>query len=82
MDPDFRKTHADQLFNIGMTVISNSECISTNQLAVNGHDMIAMGLIGEEIGKMLKLMLFAVMDGEVENSKDALMSYAQQHNLS
>jgi len=44
--------------------------------------MIAMGLIGEEIGKMLKLMLFAVMDGEVENSKDALMSYAQQHNLS
>ncbi len=81
-DPDFRKTHADQLFNIGMAVISNSECISTNQLAVNGHDMIAMGLIGEEIGKMLKLLLFAVMDGEVENSKDALMSYAQQHNLS
>lgn len=77
-DPDHRKAHIEQLFRIGMDVISNSECVSANQLAVNGHDMIAIGLVGEEIGKMLKLLLYAVMDDEVENSKEALMSYAQK----
>jgi tRNA nucleotidyltransferase (CCA-adding enzyme) len=80
-DPDHRKSHTDRLFQIGMDVISTSECVSANQLAVNGHDMIAIGLAGQEIGKMLKLLLYAVMDGEVKNHKEALLSYAKQHNL-
>ncbi len=78
-NPNYRKSHDDMIFHIGMNIISNSECTNTNQLAINGYDMIKLGVCGKEIGKILKILLFAVMDGKVENKKSALLSYAQSH---
>lgn len=77
-DPRYRKEHTDLLFHIAIGVMSKSECVTTEQLAVNGHDMIALGQQGKEIGNMLKILLLAVIDGGVKNEKDALISYARK----
>ncbi len=76
-NPLHRSDHTDLLFHIATDVMSKMECVTANQLAVNGHDMLALGLEGKEIGNMLKALLLAVIDGEVENTRDSLLSYTK-----
>ena len=45
------------------------------QLDIRGTDLIPMGIRGEAVGEALKSLLAAVIEGEVENTKSALMSY-------
>ena len=73
-NPDFRKDHAEKLLSIAQGIIDRSECLSLKTLAVNGSDLIALGLSGREIGQALKLMLEAVIDGRAENEKSALLA--------
>lgn len=50
------------------------ECISLKDLAVNGSDIIALGITdGRRIGETLKLLLEKVIDGEAENDKKKLI---------
>ena len=58
-------------------LLAKDACFSLKQLAVNGQDMMALGLQGPAIGKMLQALLDAVMDGVVENERNALLSLAQ-----
>lgn len=53
----------------------NNECCTISQLAVSGNDLIKKGLRGEEIGNALNTLLDAVIDGETENTKQALLTY-------
>ena len=46
-----------------------------SQLALRGADLALRGLRGSEIGLTLRSLLFAVMRGECENTRDALLSY-------
>jgi tRNA nucleotidyltransferase (CCA-adding enzyme) len=55
-------------------IIADRECFSLKQLAVNGNDIKALGYEGAAIGEKLELLLGLVIDGECENSKDALIS--------
>ncbi len=68
--------HTVLLCQIANDVISESECFSLKQLAITGHDLQALGLKGSAIGKMLKRLLDAVLDGEVPNEKEALLRLA------
>ena len=46
---------------------------SLKDLAVNGSDIIALGITdGKRIGEILKKLLEMVIDGEVENHKEKL----------
>ena len=45
------------------------------QLDIRGTDLIPMGIRGEAVGEALKSLLAAVIEGEVENTRPALMSY-------
>ena len=54
-------------------IISDRECFSLKQLAVNGNDMKALGFEGEQIGIKLDYLLDLVIDGKCENEKDALL---------
>ena len=47
-----------------------------SDLEIGGRELIALGFSGERVGDMLDRLLLAVIDGEVENSKEALLSYA------
>ena len=54
-------------------LLAEKPCYTLKDLAVNGHDLQAAGLRGKEIGETLQRLLEDVMDGRVENSRDALL---------
>lgn len=55
-------------------LLREESCFSLKDLSVNGHDMIAMGIRGTEIGKALQMCLDAVLDEQVPNEHDALLA--------
>ena len=67
----------DRLEKIIDDVISKQKCFSFKDLDFDGNDAIAMGYKGAEIGCVLKNILEAVIDGEVENSKECLVGYVK-----
>lgn len=54
-------------------------CFSLRDLAVNGSDMLALGLRGRAVGAALDACLGAVLDGAVPNERAALLRYAREH---
>jgi tRNA nucleotidyltransferase (CCA-adding enzyme) len=48
-------------------------CLSIRDLAVNGHDLMALGLKGSAIGKTLEQLLEQVQDDRLPNEKTALL---------
>ena len=56
-------------------------CLQIKDLAVNGHDLMALGLSGKAIGQMLNRLLELVMDETIENEKAALLARIQEELL-
>ena len=54
-------------------LLSENACLHLKDLAVNGHDLIALGYAGPAIGKTLNALLEAVLSEEIENEKQALL---------
>lgn len=59
-------------------VLREESCFSLKDLAVNGNDMLALGLRGRAIGQALDRCLNGVMEELVPNEKDALLAYLRQ----
>ena len=55
-------------------LLQEENCFSLKDLAVNGHDMIALGIRGAEIGRTLQMCLDAVLDEQVPNEHGALLA--------
>ena len=60
-------------------LLAKDACFSLRQLAVNGRDMAALGLQDRQIGRTLQALLEAVMDGAVENEREALLAMAAKN---
>ena len=73
--PDYhdRQGVIDEAETIIRTVLEKDACFSLKHLAVDGNDLLALGLRGKDIGQMLEELLTAVMDGEIPNEKAALL---------
>jgi len=56
------------------SIYKSGECFSVKHLAVNGDDLIDLGLRGQEIGEMLKFMLDYVMEYPENNRREILLS--------
>lgn len=54
-------------------LLSENACLHLKDLAVNGHDLMALGYTGPAIGKTLNALLEAVLSEEIENEKQALL---------
>jgi len=54
-------------------LLARDACFSLKQLAVNGRDLMELGLRGPEIGAALDRLISAVVDGELPNEKSALL---------
>ena len=55
------------------SVIESSQCFSLKQLAINGNDLIAMGIKpSADMGRLLNTLLDMVINGEVPNEKTIL----------
>lgn len=59
-------------------VIADEQCFSMKDLAVDGRDMIDMGIKqGPEIGTVLSSLLDKVLEGDLPNEKDILLQEAE-----
>lgn len=59
-------------------LVAGGACWSLSRLAVNGSDLAALGLSGPAIGRSLRGLLDAVMEGTVLNDRDALLAAARR----
>jgi tRNA nucleotidyltransferase (CCA-adding enzyme) len=56
-------------------LLAEQPCFTLKDLAVNGNDLMPLGLRGPALGEVLQKLLEAVMDGEVPNEKEALLNF-------
>lgn len=77
LSPDFlyRQEAYNQLEALARQIIEENQCFSLKNLAVNGTDMISLGLKGKDIGTALDALLKAVMEEKCSNDKDSLTEY-------
>ena len=58
-------------------IIAEQQAFSLKDLAIDGNDLIARGIApGPELGRRLRLALDAVLDGQAENEREALLTIA------
>lgn len=70
--------HCNEIEKIAVSIIERGECFSKNSLAINGNDLIRLGMKqGREIGALLNEMLDMVIDGQLENDRESLEEYAE-----
>lgn len=61
-----------------LSVLDKHECCSLRDMAVNGSDLIKLGICGgREIGSILDCLLDSVLRDEVPNEKSALLNFAR-----
>lgn len=67
-------------YNKMLNIVSNDECYSLKQLAINGDDIQNLGVYeGTLVGYMLQDCLFHVMKNPQDNIKDKLFEYLNEH---
>ena len=78
-DPAYRSMQGelDKAEAILNSLLAENACVSLGQLAVNGRDLLELGLSGPEVGAMLERLLDAVLEGELPNSRDSLLDAAK-----
>lgn len=63
-------------------ILANKECFSLKDLAINGKDLIALGIKpGKEIGNVLKELLNNVEEEKVPNDKESLINAVKEMKL-
>ena len=79
--PNYRDRLAtyDRIESMAQDILERNECVSVATLAVNGGDLIAIGMKpGKEIGEMLSLLLEQVIRGDLANDRDELLTYVKK----
>ena len=66
--------HFSRLRQIRDELLAEAACFSLKDLALNGHDLMALGYEGKAIGAELNRLLELVLDERAENTKEALLS--------
>lgn len=62
-----------EIIETAKLIISEQNCFSLKNLAVNGNDIKKIGYEGIQIGKILSMLLEKVIDGKCENERNALL---------
>lgn len=65
-----------QILALMHQIQAENACISIRDLAVNGHDLMALGYSGRELGHCLELLLSQVLDEALPNEREALLQAA------
>ncbi len=58
-------------------LLTKQPCFDRAGLAITGNDLLALGLQGPAIGRMLDGLVAAVIDGQVENHRESLLAFAK-----
>ena len=59
-------------------LLAKQACFSLRELAVNGNDLLALGLSGPAVGRTLETLLAQVLDGALPNEREALLAQARK----
>lgn len=70
-----RRLLLDALEEVVEALLAKAPCFQTRDLAVDGHDLMAQGYEGKEIGQRLDALLEAVLAGQVPNERQALLDF-------
>lgn len=71
-------SHFDALRSTAKRIIAEGECFSLASLAINGRDLISLGVQpGKQMGELLNELLMAVTDGVLSNDRAALTEYVK-----
>ena len=77
-----RLEYLDRLEKKAREIIEKNACFSLKDLAVNGSDLIALGVKpGREIGIILKKLLDKVIGGKLPNKKEELIKFTKENYL-
>ena len=68
-----RQRELDRAEEILDRLLAEDTCFSLRQLAVNGRDLLALGLSGPAVGAALEALLEKVVDGALPNEREALL---------
>ncbi len=80
--PQFRdrQQKLDGIETMALEILNSADCFSLRNLAISGKDLIALGIpTGPAMGKILKLLLEAVIDGQLANEKLPLLRKAKEY---
>ena len=70
--------HFRQLRILLDRILEEDACLTLRDLAVNGHDLMQLGIpAGKELGKCLQRLLDAVLDEALPNEKEPLLEAAK-----
>ena len=70
----------EAVYNEFERIISSGECYSLDTLAVNGKDIIHLGVqSGQLIGEVLSKLLDKVIKDELKNEKEELLAFARHY---
>ena len=61
-----------------MTGRKNDRIIHTGYMNIDGRDLMKLGYRGPEIGRKLEELLGRIMDGTLENEREALLRAAEK----
>ena len=53
-------------------------CLTVRDLAIDGHDLMALGITGRQIGITQKRLLELVLEERIPNEKEALLNFAME----
>lgn len=83
--PEFQQQnldHVDQVRAVLEEVLAEEQCYSLRDLAVKGEDLAAAGVPrGPEMGKLLQKLLDLVVEGEVPNTREALLAILEKQEF-
>ena len=74
-----RQLEIDAVEAVLNRLLTEQSCFSLKRLAVNGRDMMDLGLRGPEIGIELERLLTAVIDGELPNEQAVLLKNSKEN---
>lgn len=74
-----KKEKVNNLYTIYEEVKTNKECFTLKDLAINGNDLIKIGIKeGTKIGEILEYLLKTVIENPEFNQRETLLSYAKE----
>ena len=77
-----KKSRLDRMYPVLNLIIEENECFKLKDLAINGKDLIELGIPqGKYIGEILNTLLINVIDGEIKNEKEELIEFVKENHL-
>ena len=72
-----RNVHLKTIKKLYDEILERGDCVDLKGLAVNGSDLMELGIVGEQLGETLNWLLHIVMENPALNNKNTLISFVE-----